>query len=75
MFVACGPASGQQFNGRLMDAVRLTLLHEPQIGAANRQLMLSEGQLQATRGEFDTAPSTGVELAQARSPLDRKSVV
>lgn len=69
MCVACGPASGQQFNGALMDAVRLTLLHEPQIGAANRQLMLSQGQLQSARGEFDTALNTGVELAQARSPL------
>lgn len=69
MFVTCSPASAQQFSGRLMDAVRLTLLHEPQIGAANRQLMLSEGQLQAARGEFDTALNTGVELTQARSPL------
>ncbi|WP_194713152.1 TolC family protein [Noviherbaspirillum soli] len=69
MFFTCGSASGQQFSGRLLDAVRLTLLHEPQIGAANRQLMLSEGQLQVARGEFDTALTTGVELAQARSPL------
>jgi outer membrane protein len=69
MFATCGPAASQQFSGRLMDAVRLTLLHEPQIGAANRQLMLSEGQLQAARGEFDTALTTGVELAQSRSPL------
>ena len=52
-----------------MDAVRLTLLYEPQIGAANRQLMLSEGQLQTARGEFDTALTTGVELTQSRSPL------
>jgi hypothetical protein len=52
-----------------MDAVRLTLLHEPQIGAANRQLMLSEGQLQAARGEFDTAFKSGVELTQSRAPL------
>ena len=52
-----------------MDTVRLTLLHEPQIGVANRQLMFSEGQLQAARGEFDTVLNTGVELAQAHSPL------
>ncbi|MFL6719834.1 MAG: TolC family protein [Burkholderiaceae bacterium] len=44
-------------------------MHEPQIGVANRQLMFSEGQLQAARGEFDTVLNTGVELAQAHSPL------
>lgn len=69
IFAVCGPAAGQQFSGSLMDAVRLTLLHEPQIAAANRQLMLSEGQLQSARGEFDTAFKTGVELGQSRTPL------
>lgn len=69
MFAVCGPAASQQFNGSLMDAVRLTLLHEPQIAVANRQLLLSEGQLQSARGEFDTAFNTGVELGQSRTPL------
>jgi outer membrane protein len=69
MSAACGTAASQQFNGGLMDAVRLTLLHEPQIAVANRQLMLSEGQLQAARGEFDTTLNSGVELAQSRTPL------
>jgi hypothetical protein len=72
MPAAWGTAASQQFNGGLMDAVRLTLLHEPQIALANRQLMLSEGQLQSARGEFDTTLNSGVELAQSHSPCSRR---
>ena len=58
-----------QFHGGLLDAVRLTLLHEPGIAAANRQILLSEGQLQAARGEFDTVIDAAAGLAQSRTPL------
>ena len=47
----------------------LTLQHEPNVAAANRQIALSEGQLQSIRGEFDTVLDAGVSTAQTRIPL------
>ena len=47
----------------------LTLLYEPNVAAANRQIALSEGQLQSVRGEFDTVLNAGVATSQSRVPL------
>jgi outer membrane protein TolC len=52
-----------------MDAVLLTLQHEPNIAAANRQIALSQGQLQSARGEFDTALNAGLSIAQTHTPV------
>jgi len=66
-----GPGAAQVpgFNGGLMDAVLLTLRYEPNIAAANRQIMLSHGQLQSANAEFDTALNAGVAIAQSHTPL------
>ncbi|MET0961493.1 MAG: TolC family protein [Noviherbaspirillum sp.] len=64
-----GAVAAQPFRGRLMEAVLLTLQHEPNIAVANRQIALSEGQLQSARGEFDTVLDGGVAMAQTRTPL------
>jgi outer membrane protein len=62
-------ASAEMFHGRLIEAVLLTLLHEPNVAAANRQVALSEGQLQTASGEFDTVLDAGVVTGQSRTPL------
>jgi outer membrane protein len=49
--------------------VLLTLQHEPNVAAANRQIAVSEGQLQTVRGEFDTVLDAGVAVGQTRLPL------
>jgi outer membrane protein len=64
-----GTAFAQLFHGRLIEAVMLTLQHEPNVAAANRQIALSEGQLQTIRGEFDTVLDAGVAAGQTRIPL------
>lgn len=64
-----GTALAQLFQGRLIEAVLLTLLHEPNVAAAHRQIALSEGQLQTVRGEFDTVLDAGVSVGQSRVPL------
>lgn len=64
-----GAALADAFRGRLMETVLLTLQHEPNIAAANRQIALSAGALQAARGEFDTVLDAGVSSAQTRTPL------
>jgi outer membrane protein TolC len=62
-------AFAQMFQGRLMEAVMLTLRHEPNVAAANRQISLSEGQLQTERGAFDTVLDAGVATGQTHVPL------
>jgi outer membrane protein len=62
-------ASAQLFHGRLIEAVLLTLQHEPNVAAANRQIALSEGQLQTVSGEFDTVLDASVATGQTRVPL------
>ena len=47
----------------------LTLQHEPNVAAANRQIAFSEGQLQTARSEFDTVLDAGVATGQTRVPL------
>ena len=64
-----GAVLADAFRGRLMETVLLTLQHEPNIAVANRQIALSEGQLQTVRGEFDTVLDAGVSSAQSRTPL------
>jgi outer membrane protein TolC len=62
-------AQSQAFRGALMDAVLLTLQHEPNIAAAHRRIMLSQGQLQSAHGEFDTALNAGLAVAQTRTSV------
>lgn len=62
-------ACAQAFQGRLIEAVLLTLQHEPNIAAANRQIALSQGQLQSVQGEFDTVLDAGVATGHTRTPL------
>lgn len=62
-------AHAQVFRGSLMEAVLLTLQNEPNIAAANRQIALTEGQLQSARGEFDTVLDASVGVFQTRTPL------
>ena len=64
-----GAALAQVFQGRLIEAVLLTLQHEPNVAAANRQIAFSEGQLQTVRSEFDTVLDAGVATGQTRVPL------
>lgn len=64
-----GAALAQVFRGRLIEAVQLTLQHEPNVAAANRQIAVSEGQLQTVRGDFDTVLEAGVATGQTRVPL------
>lgn len=68
-FAFPGAAIAQSFQGRLIEAVMLTVQHEPNIAAADRQIALSEGQLQSVRGEFDTVLDAGVSAGQTRVPL------
>ena len=67
--VAPATTHAQVFRGSLMEAVLLTLQNEPSIAAANRQIALTEGQLQSARGEFDTVLDAGVGVFQTRTPL------
>lgn len=62
-------ALAQVFQGRLLEAVLLTLQHEPNVAAASRQIAYTEGQLQAARGEFDTVLDAGAGIGQTRVPL------
>jgi outer membrane protein len=52
-----------------MEAVLLTLQHEPNVAAANRQISFSAGQLQTVTGEFDTVLDAGVATGRTRVPL------
>ncbi|RYE78340.1 MAG: hypothetical protein EOO80_08820, partial [Oxalobacteraceae bacterium] len=62
-------AYAQVFQGGLMEAVLLTLQHEPNVAAASRQISLSQGQLQSAQGEFDTVLDAGIATGQSRGPL------
>lgn len=52
-----------------MEAVLLTLQHEPNVAAASRQISFSQGQLQSAQGEFDTVLDAGIATGQSRGPL------